>query len=65
VSLLPVDNVPVIYQDTAKGELIGCFGLTEPNHGSDPSGMETTAEQDGDAFILRGGKTWITNAPVA
>ena len=47
------------------GELIGCFGLTEPNHGSDPSGMETTAEQDGDDFILRGSKTWITNAPVA
>lgn len=62
---MPVDNVPLIHQDTATGELIGCFGLTEPNHGSDPSGMETTAEQDGDAFILRGSKTWITNAPVA
>ena len=60
-----VDSVPLIHRDTATGELIGCFGLTEPNHGSDPSGMETTAEQNGDGFILRGSKTWITNAPVA
>ncbi|KAG8221280.1 acyl-CoA dehydrogenase domain-containing protein [Butyriboletus roseoflavus] len=47
----------------ADGELIGCFGLTEPNHGSDPAGMETTAEEADGSFILRGSKTWITNAP--
>eukprot|EP00912_Choanoflagellata_sp_UC4_P002096 UC4_evm5s1335 len=49
----------------AKGELVGCFGLTEPNHGSDPSGMETTAvEQDG-CYVLTGSKMWITNSPIA
>ena len=40
-------------------------GLTEPNHGSDPGGMETTAEETDGGFILNGSKTWITNAPVA
>lgn len=49
----------------AKGELIGCFGLTEPNHGSDPAGMETTAEEVDGGFVLNGSKTWISNAPVA
>ncbi|TEB30325.1 acyl-CoA dehydrogenase domain-containing protein [Coprinellus micaceus] len=49
----------------AKGELIGAFGLTEPNHGSDPAGMETTAEEVDGGFVLNGSKTWITNAPVA
>ncbi|KAH7927437.1 acyl-CoA dehydrogenase domain-containing protein [Leucogyrophana mollusca] len=49
----------------AKGELVGCFGLTEPNHGSDPSGMETTAEETDGGFVLNGSKTWISNAPVA
>ncbi|KAI0002199.1 acyl-CoA dehydrogenase domain-containing protein [Russula compacta] len=49
----------------AKGELIGCFGLTEPNHGSDPAGMDTTVEEIVGGFVLRGSKTWITNAPVA
>lgn len=49
----------------AKGEIIGCFGLTEPNHGSDPAGMETSAEETNGGFILKGSKTWITNAPVA
>ncbi|THH05186.1 hypothetical protein EW145_g4986 [Phellinidium pouzarii] len=49
----------------AKGEIIGCFGLTEPNHGSDPSGMETTAEETDGGFILNGSKAWISNAPVA
>lgn len=47
------------------GELIGCFGLTEPNHGSDPSGMLSTIRDDGDAYILNGAKMWITNSPVA
>jgi len=49
----------------AKGELIGCFGLTEPNHGSDPAGMETVATKNGDGYIINGSKTWISNAPVA
>ena len=49
----------------AAGELIGAFGLTEPNHGSDPAGMETHAKVDGDDFILNGAKTWISNSPIA
>ncbi|KAH8075995.1 acyl-CoA dehydrogenase NM domain-like protein [Cristinia sonorae] len=49
----------------AKGEIIGCFGLTEPNHGSDPSSMETTASEVDGGFMLNGSKTWITNAPIA
>jgi len=49
----------------ATGELIGCFGLTEPDHGSDPANMATRARRDGDDWILSGGKTWITNAPIA
>jgi len=49
----------------AIGELIGAFGLTEPNHGSDPSSMETTAIDNGEHYILNGSKTWITNAPIA
>jgi glutaryl-CoA dehydrogenase len=48
-----------------KAELIGCFGLTEPNHGSDPSSMETRARKEGDFYILNGSKTWITNSPIA
>ena len=47
------------------GEAVGCFGLTEPNHGSNPNGMETRAEKDGDEYVLNGNKTWITNAPIA
>jgi glutaryl-CoA dehydrogenase len=49
----------------AAGELIGCFGLTEPDHGSDPANMSTRARRDGADWILTGGKMWITNAPVA
>jgi glutaryl-CoA dehydrogenase len=49
----------------AAGELIGCFGLTEPDHGSDPANMATRARRDGDDWVLNGGKMWITNAPVA
>ncbi|XVU30359.1 acyl-CoA dehydrogenase family protein [Actinoplanes sp. CA-054009] len=49
----------------AAGELIGCFGLTEPDHGSDPANMATRARRDGADWILDGGKMWITNAPVA
>jgi glutaryl-CoA dehydrogenase len=49
----------------ATGELVGFFGLTEPNHGSDPACMETRAVKDGGKFILNGAKTWITNSPIA
>lgn len=49
----------------AAGELIGCFGLTEPDHGSDPSSMRTRAESKGGGYILNGSKMWISNAPVA
>jgi len=51
--------------DLAKGNLVGCFGLTEPNHGSDPSNMSTTAVRSGDHYILNGSKNWITNSPIA
>ncbi|TAK31754.1 MAG: acyl-CoA dehydrogenase [Saprospiraceae bacterium] len=49
----------------ASGELIGCFGLTEPDHGSNPSGMLTNIKDDGNAYILNGAKMWITNSPLA
>mmetsp|Transcript_11459 Transcript_11459/g.10120 ORF Transcript_11459/g.10120 Transcript_11459/m.10120 type:complete len:414 (+) Transcript_11459:30-1271(+) len=49
----------------ATGKTVGAFGLTEPNHGSDPSGMETTAKDMGDHFLLNGSKTWISSSPVA
>src|SRR5262249_42611985 len=49
----------------AAGEWVGCFGLTEPDHGSDPGGMTTRAEAVGGGFRLRGAKTWISNAPIA
>ncbi len=48
-----------------KGEAIGCFGLTEPDHGSDPGGMETKAVKKGDRYILNGAKMWITNGSVS
>jgi len=51
--------------ELAKGNLIGCFGLTEPDHGSDPSGMKTTAVLKGNNYILNGSKCWITNSPIA
>ena len=50
--------------DMARGEIVGCFGLTEPEHGSDPGGMETTAVKDRNHYVLNGNKTWITNADV-
>ncbi len=49
----------------ARGEIIGCFGLTEPDFGSNPAGMRTKARRDGDYYILNGRKAWITNSPVA
>ena len=47
------------------GDFIGCFGLTEPDHGSNPAGMITNIKDDGDSYILNGAKMWITNSPVA
>src|SRR5690625_2219418 len=49
----------------ATGEWIGCFGLTEPNHGSDPGSMETRAVKTDNGYSLSGSKTWITNSPIA
>src|SRR5664280_1327560 len=49
----------------ASGEAIGCFGLTEPDHGSDPGGMRTLAKRDGEDWVLSGTKMWITNGSVA
>lgn len=49
----------------ATGELVGCFGLTEPDHGSDPGGMKTRAVKVDGGYRLSGAKTWITNAPIA
>ena len=49
----------------ATGEIMGCFGLTEPNHGSNPGGMETKIKDMGDHFLLNGAKMWISNAPFA
>src|SRR3989454_6737269 len=49
----------------ARGEKIGCFGLTEPDAGSDPSGMRTRAVRDGNHYVLNGEKTWITNGTLA
>ena len=49
----------------ASGEVIGCFGLTEPDYGSDPGGLITTAREDGDSWVLNGAKMWITNGSTA
>ena len=49
----------------ATGELVGCFGLTEPDHGSDPAGMKTRATKVSGGYILKGNKMWITNSPIA
>ena len=49
----------------AKGNLIGCFGLTESDAGSDPGSMKTNAKEKGDGYVLNGSKTWITNSPIA
>ena len=51
--------------ELAKGKLIGCFGLTEPDFGSDPGGMKTFAKKVDGGYILNGSKSWITNSPVA
>ena len=49
----------------AQGKFIGCFGLTEPDYGSDPGGMVTRARKDGDSYVLNGSKMWITNGTIA
>ncbi|MCH7487995.1 MAG: acyl-CoA dehydrogenase [Proteobacteria bacterium] len=49
----------------ATGEWVGCFGLTEPDHGSDPGSMKCRAEKSGAGYVLDGAKTWITNSPIA
>jgi glutaryl-CoA dehydrogenase len=49
----------------ASGEIMGCFGLTEPNHGSNPAGMETHFYEEGDYYVVTGSKMWISNAPFA
>ncbi|MEM6408746.1 MAG: acyl-CoA dehydrogenase [Pseudomonadota bacterium] len=49
----------------ASGELVGCFGLTEPDAGSDPAGMKTSAKAKGDGYVLNGSKMWISNSPFA
>ena len=49
----------------ASGEMIGCFGLTEPDHGSDPAGMLTRAKKVDGGYVLSGAKNWISNAPIA
>ena len=49
----------------ARGEIVGCFGLTEPDHGSDPGGMKTRAAKADGGYVLKGNKMWITNSPVA
>jgi len=51
--------------EMAKGKLIGCFGLTEPDYGSNPSGMTTTAKKDGNQYVLSGNKMWITSGSIA
>ena len=51
--------------EMAQGKMIGCFGLTEPDHGSDPGGMETRARRDGHGWVLNGTKRWITNGSIA
>ena len=69
--IYPINHYGSKYQrekylnDLINGTKIGCFGLTEPNHGSDPSSMETKAKLKDEYYILNGSKSWITNSPIA
>ena len=58
-------NVKNIYPNFTSGEWMGCFGLTEPDHGSNPEGMVTNIKDKGDHYLLNGAKMWISNAPFA
>lgn len=64
-SYAPEETKKRILPKLASGEWVGCFGLTEPNHGSDPGGMETRAKRVDGGYLLSGSKTWITNSPIA
>jgi len=69
--MLPIDRFGTETQKRkylpalARGEMIGCFGLTEPDHGSDPGSMITRARSTGGGYRLSGAKTWISNSPIA
>jgi glutaryl-CoA dehydrogenase len=69
--MYPIHTFGTVYQREkylprlASGDDIGCFGLTEPDHGSDPSGMKTRAHWNGTHYVLNGSKNWITNSPIA
>lgn len=69
--MYPIHKFGSLYQKEkylprlASGDDIGCFGLTEPDHGSDPSGMKTHAKWNGSHYVLNGSKNWITNSPIA
>src|SRR5947207_13357737 len=69
--MLPIDEVAnertnqKYLPKLARGEWIGCFGLTEPNHGSDPGSMVTRAKKVAGGYSLSGSKMWITNSPIA
>ena len=58
-------NLLSVYNELSKGNIIGCFGLTEPDHGSDPSSMQTSAKKVKGGFLLNGSKNWISNSPIA
>lgn len=64
-SLTGPSHPPRYLPRLAKGEIVGAFGLTEPDHGSDPGGMKTRAVKKGNSYVLNGSKTWITNSPIA
>ena len=61
LTLVPKSRSSTGCRGCRAGEAIGCFGLTEPDFGSNPAGMRTTARRDGDCWVLNGEKTWITN----
>ena len=66
ISKYGLDSVKNDFLDgLCSGDLVGCFGLTEPNHGSDPSSMITKAKRENKGYVLNGEKTWITNSPLA